>query len=354
MDISVAVLDPAVDAPCSALADRFICGGLDDPRAIARLVGCSQVTTYEIEHIDAAALQQLQCEGHRLVPDPRVLAVVQDKLEQRQLFARAGLPGPRFSGCTPADEAAPADFGFPCVQKARRGGYDGRGVVILRGISDQRIDRPSLLEQYVSIKRELAVLVVRAADGGMVSYQPAEMKFDPYSNICTHVIAPADLEPGIRAEAVRIAEAAVEALGGVGVHGVELFQTRDGRVLLNEVAPRPHNSGHYTIEACVTSQFEQHLRTVLGLPPGAVETLAAGVMVNLLGAPGFSGRTVVEGVRGALALPGVALHIYGKRHCVAGRKMGHLTAVAAGADAAMQHAQSAAASLVIRGENRVA
>ncbi len=349
MDISVAVLDPAADAPCAPLADRFICGSFDDPDAIAALVACSEVITYEIEHIDAAALQRLQRAGHRLVPDARVLALVQDKLAQRRLFEEAGLPGPRYCEFSAHDEAALVDFGLPAVQKARRGGYDGRGVAVLRSSTEPRIDRPSLLEELVEIERELAVLVVRGAGGAVVSYQPVEMIFDTRSNICTHVVAPAELDPGLAAEAVRIAETAVETLGGVGVHGVELFLARDGRMLLNEIAPRPHNSGHYTIEACVTSQFEQHLRAVLGFPLGSSEALAPAVMVNLLGKSGCIGATVVEGSAEALAVPGVSLHLYGKRQCVGGRKMGHITAVARDAGRAMQRAQTAASLLTIRG-----
>lgn len=353
MDISVAVLDPAPDAPCASLADRFINGPLTDSRSIAQLVETSRVTTYEIEHIDVTALRRLSEAGHRIVPSPDVLAVVQDKLAQRELFARAGLPGPRFAAFDPDDQDGLTRFGLPAVQKLRRGGYDGRGVAILRDVNQRRLAGPSLLEELVDIRTELAVLVVRGADGTVASYDPVEMVFDPAANICTHVLAPAAIDPAVAAEAVRVAEAAVEALQGVGVHGVELFLDSRARILVNEVAPRPHNSGHYTIEACVTSQFEQHLRAVLGLPLGSCETLAASAMINLLGAPGHRGRTVVEGLERALAFPGVSVHLYGKRNCVGGRKMGHVTAVAAQAAVAVERAHAAAESLIVRGEENV-
>ncbi len=353
MDITVAVLDPAVDAPCAALADRFITGPLTDADAIAQLVEASRVTTYEIEHIDVASLRRLNEAGHHILPSPDVLAVVQDKLVQRELFAHAGLPGPRFVAFDPEDHSCLTRFGLPAVQKVRRGGYDGRGVAILRDAEQERIPGPSLLEELVDIRTELAVLVVRGIDGTTVSYDPVEMVFDPAANICTHVLAPAEIDAAMTREAVRVAEAAVEALGGVGVHGVELFLDSRDRILVNEIAPRPHNSGHYTIEACVTSQFEQHLRAVLGLPLGSCETLAAAAMINLLGAHGYRGATVVEGLERALALSGVSLHLYGKRTCVAGRKMGHITAVAADPTVAVERAQAAAAALIVRGEDRV-
>lgn len=353
MDMSVAVLDPASDAPCATLADRFLAGPLTDAGAIEALVESSRVTTYEIEHIDVPTLRRLSDAGHRILPVPEVLAVVQDKLAQRELFARAGLPGPRFASFDPDDSESLTRFGLPAVQKVRRGGYDGRGVAILRDVTQERIPGPSLLEELVDIRAEIAVLVVRGTDGAVVSYDPVQMVFDSVANICTHVMAPAAIDASLAREAVRVAEAAVEALDGVGVHGVELFLDSRDRILVNEVAPRPHNSGHYTIEACVTSQFEQHLRAVLELPLGSSETLAPSAMINVLGAPGYRGATVVEGLDRALQLPGVSVHLYGKRSCVGGRKMGHVTAVAVDAARAVERAQAAAAALIVRGEDSV-
>ena len=355
----MAVLDPAADAPCATICDCLIRGSLNDPHSIERLVRSCEVTTYEIEHIHSDTLQRLADEGLRLLPEPRVLAVVQDKLEQRRLFDRAGIPGPRWTalgvdesrvGPGNGESAVVSAFGLPAVQKLRRGGYDGRGVRILRGPTDALLVGDIILEELVSIEAEIAVLVARGLDGRLVCYHAVEMVFDPVANICTHVIAPARISPDVAVEAQRIAVAAVESLGGVGVHGVELFVATDGRVLLNEVAPRPHNSGHYTIDACITSQFGQHLRAVTGLPLGSPQALSPAVMVNLLGASGSSGSTVVDGVGEALSVPGVALHLYGKRSCSPGRKMGHLTAIAPTVDAAREAADRAAAALTIRGD----
>ncbi|TVR03011.1 MAG: 5-(carboxyamino)imidazole ribonucleotide synthase [Spirochaetaceae bacterium] len=359
LDLRVAVLDPDPEAPCASLADRFWCGGLDDPSAIARLVDECAVTTWEIEHINVDAVAGRVERGAVVRPDPNVLRIVQDKAAQRRRFSEAGLPGPRWCEFSPEgdahlQEALLIAFGLPAVQKLRRGGYDGRGVTTLRAADTPRLPGPSILEELVEIEYELAVLVARALDGSTVCYDPVQMRFDPVRNICTHVIAaPSELSPvapEIAREARRIAEAAVTALDGVGIFGVELFVEKGspGRVLLNEVAPRPHNSGHYTIDACATSQFAQHLRAVLGLPLGSPEIFCPAVMVNLLG-EGKPGPVAVDGLDRALSLPGVTVHLYGKRRSAPGRKMGHLTAIGATVAEALDRADRAAGCIQIHG-----
>jgi 5-(carboxyamino)imidazole ribonucleotide synthase len=242
------------------------------------------------------------------------------------------------------------------VQKARTGGYDGRGVVLLRSARDLAKALPgdparrkgSFFEAAVDFEKELGVMVARGLSGQVVVYPVTEMVFDPELNICTSVIAPARLDKAVELRVVTVAVAVVEALGGVGVFGVELFLTRGGEIVVNETAPRPHNSGHYTMEACRTCQFENHLRAVAGLPLGAPGFHSPAVMVNLLG-QGASGRTRVEGLDEALAVPGFSLHLYGKADSRPGRKMGHFTVTAETLPLALERAQSVEQALRVSG-----
>ena len=347
------VLDPDPGAGAVPLADRVLTGSLYDRASLTELVEACEVTTYDIEHCDTAVLAELEARGHAILPSPRLLQVIQDKVLQKQAYLGAGLPVASF-----VDEAledlTPLDF--PVVQKARTGGYDGRGVVLLRSASDLAKALPgdparregSFLEAAVDFEKELGVMVARSASGQVVVYPVTEMVFDPKLNICTTVIAPARLERVVEARAVSVAVAVVEALGGVGVFGVELFLTRDRQVVVNETAPRPHNSGHYTMEACRTCQFENHLRAVAGLPLGAPGFHSPAVMVNLLG-QGEPGPTRVEGLDEALAVPGFSLHLYGKAVCRPGRKMGHFTVTAESLPLALERARAVELSLTVSG-----
>jgi 5-(carboxyamino)imidazole ribonucleotide synthase len=325
------VLDPDAHAGAVPLADRVVTGGLYDPKALESLVTSCDVTTYDIEHCDTAALAKLEDAGHVILPSPRLLQTVQDKVLQKERYLAAGLPVAPFVDKAVAD-LLPADF--PVVQKARTGGYDGRGVVLLRTPADAAKALPgdtvrrdgSYLEACVPYVKELGIMVARDRDGSTAVYPVTEMVFDPELNICTSVIAPAALAPEIEKRARDTAVAVVEALDGVGVFGVELFLTADGRVIVNETAPRPHNSGHYTMEACSVCQFENHLRAVTGLPLGDPGFHTPAVMVNLLGQG--TGPTHIEGLDEALSVPGFSLHLYGKTECRPGRKMGHFTVTA--------------------------
>lgn len=319
------VLDPSENSSAGQLADREVVGSFHDRDALARLAAGCDFLTYDIEHIDTGALLELEAAGHRIHPAPHLLGVIQDKLAQRRFFAEAGVPQPRFVAADTPDEETRADFGYPLVQKLRRGGYDGRGVAVLHDPDDEPLSGPSLLEELVPIRMELAVMVARGQDGDLRAYPPVEMEFDARTNILDFLVAPARVEPRVAAAARDIAVDAVRALGGVGIFGVELFLDRDDRILLNEVAPRPHNSGHYTFEACVTSQFEQHLRAVVGLPLGSTEQMRPAVTLNLLGEPDAAGRPRLLGLEEALAIDGVSVHVYGKAETRPHRKMGHVT-----------------------------
>jgi 5-(carboxyamino)imidazole ribonucleotide synthase len=327
LGLAVVVLDPAPDAPAFRLADRCIIGSLTDPIKLAELVSQCDVATYDIEHIDTASIMALAKAGAEILPSPRVLDIIQDKLTQKEVLASHGLAVPAFQAVEHPDAAVFAAFGYPLVQKARRGGYDGRGVVVLRGPEDfsKALPVPSTIERFVDIAQELAVMVARGRDGSTAVYPVVAMEFDARANILDLLLAPAPILPELAQRAADLALQAVLSLEGVGIFGVELLLDRQGQLWVNELAPRPHNSGHYTIEACITCQYEQHLRAILGWPLGSPALKMPAAMVNLLGAPGESGRPELRGLQAALAISGVSVHVYGKSQTRPFRKMGHVT-----------------------------
>ena len=349
LGITFTVLDPDPRAPAGPLADTFIRGGLYDREALGKAAESSDVLTYDIEHIDTDSLARLEDEGRRIYPSPACLASIQDKLEQKRLLRHAGIPVPDFEPLPALGPGSPhftPPFPPPWVQKARTGGYDGRGVFVVRSEADMAdlISGETMAEELVEIRKELAVMVVRGPDGAAAVYPVTEMVFDPEANICTRVVAPADIPETLRHRAEEIAFETARALGIVGAAGIELFLDGRDRILVNEAAPRPHNSGHYTIEACATSQFEQHIRAVSGLPLGSTELYRPAVMLNLLGAsPGDTsaagtGPPVIEGLDELLGIPGASLHFYGKAVCRPGRKMGHITVTAPSPEEALEKA----------------
>ena len=345
-----ASLDSA-DAPARALSDTFIEGSLKDAAALERLAASCDLMTYEIEHINTDALDDLYARGKAMHPSPSVLRVIQDKLSQKELFAKKGIPTAPFFAEEDPDTADFSSRQFPLVQKTRRGGYDGRGVRVLANSWDKRIPAPSLFEQMVDIDKELAVMVARGTDGSLSVFPVTEMAFNPDHNICDTVIAPARIDEKTAAAAREISVSVVEALGGSGIFGVELFLDKQGRVLLNEVAPRPHNSGHYTMEACPVCQFEQHVRAVTGLPLASAPLLRPAVMMNVLGQPGSAGPVRIQGYEEALNVPGLSLHLYGKTESRPFRKMGHFTVTGATLEEALEKAEHARAVLKIGGSD---
>lgn len=369
-----AVLSPDFPSPGADLADEVVIGDLSDPEAVLDLGGRVDVVSYEIEHVRVDALKELEARGIPVLPGSAVLERIQDKGLQKRLWDEAGLAQAPWvdlpddlSGLPPADRAealrsrAARVGGFPVVQKLRRGGYDGRGVRVLSGPSDEPLPGPGFLEARVDFSKELAVVVVRAPGSEPAAYPCVEMVFDPAANLCDSVRAPADEPPEVLESALRAALRCVEALdraahaaspggaGAVGVFAVELFLSRDGRILVNEAAPRPHNSGHFTQDACAASQFEQYFRILAGLPPASTEQYRPARMLNILGAPGASGVPEYEGLAEALAVPGVTVHLYGKREVRPWRKMGHLTAVADTPEEAARRAEAARSRLRVLG-----
>lgn len=345
----VAILERESASPAARMAAREVVGGWVDHERLRELAQGALVVTLENEFVDAPSLTWLAEQGVPVFPTGQMLATVQDKLAQKRFMRAAGVPVPAFADVTaPEDIArAAAEWGWPVVLKARRNGYDGYGNATLRSPDDvpaafEKLgwpERELLVEAWVPFERELAVMVARGRDGECVVYPVVETI--QRNHICHVVRAPAQVTPEVAAQAAAIALRAVEAINGIGVFGVELFETSAGEVLYNEIAPRPHNSGHYTIEGCVTSQFENHLRAVLGLPLGSAEmTAPAAVMVNLLGTR--NGPARAEGLARALAVPGAHVHIYGKLASRLGRKMGHVTALGATVAEAETRARAAA------------
>ncbi|MCU0352126.1 MAG: 5-(carboxyamino)imidazole ribonucleotide synthase [Cytophagales bacterium] len=327
LNTHICVMDGDADAPCRHLAHEFVHGSLSDFEAVYRFGKTVDVLTIEIEHVNVDALDQLQAEGVKVYPQPGVIRVIQDKREQKQFYQKHGIPTADFILTDNANAVAAHVGFFPAFQKLGKHGYDGRGVQRMVTAADlpKAFAEPSLLEKAVDFEKEIAVIVARTVGGDMSTFPVVELVFHPVHNLVEYLFAPANIPVAIEQEARRVACLVAEKLGIVGLLAVEMFLTKDGQVLVNESAPRPHNSGHHTIRANHTSQFEQHLRAILGLPLGSTDTLSLAAMVNLLGEPGHSGEAYYEGMNQVLQTPGVYPHLYGKRFTKPFRKMGHVT-----------------------------
>jgi len=325
MGFYVAILDPTPNSPAAQVADEEIVADFYNKKRLREIVLKSDVTTYDIEHIDTEVLKELLKEGNKIYPSPYLLEVIQNKLREKEVLSKGGIPVSRYEKVESLTSFA--KFGYPVVQKAEKGGYDGRGVVVLKGKNDlgKIIKTDSFVEEFIDFEKELAVMVARNTQGKIRSYPVVEMVFDERANICDMVIAPARVKKEIEEQAKKIAIKSIELLDGVGIFGIEMFLTKDSRILVNEIAPRPHNSGHYTIEACATCQFEQHIRAITDLPLGSTRLLSPAVMINLLGEEGYQGQPIIEGLSEALSIPGLSFHLYGKKETRSFRKMGHVT-----------------------------
>lgn len=349
------VLDPVQGSPAGQVAGHQIVGDYSDPAMLRELAESCDLITFELENIETETLSRLEAEGHRIYPSPGLLAVIQDKYRQKCFLRDAGIPTSEFIDAPAPDAAAFAAFGYPLVQKARRGGYDGRGVVVMPDASTfaKHLPLPGYLERFVVAEKELAVMVARNVDGESRAYPAVEMRFRDEDNVLDFLVAPASVAPDVARRAEALALRTVEAMQGVGVFGIEMFMTGGGELLVNEVAPRTHNSGHHTIEACVTDQFEQHLRAILGLPLGDTRQLSPAAMVNLLGEPGYQGRPLISGLAAVLAIPGVCVHIYGKAVTKPGRKMGHVTVIDDSVEAACDKATRVKSLIRILGDKQI-
>lgn len=323
MGFYVTILDPVANCPANNVADSQIIGSLYDPEKLMDLAKVSDVLTYDIEHIDIRTLHQLVDAGYAIYPSPKVLAIIQDKLKQKQLFQQYNIPTAKFEAVDKL--SSKYLIKLPFVQKARMGGYDGKGVVVLKDNIVNALQIPSIIEEVIDFDKELAIIIARSINGETACYPVVEMVFDDNTNICDIVVAPAQISTEIDYKARTIALQAIEAIDGIGIFGVEMFLTHDGQVLINEIAPRPHNSGHYTIEACITSQFEQLIRIISDLPLGITDLLKPSVMLNLLGEKNYRGTPIITGLEETLAISGLTLHWYNKETTHPFRKMGHIT-----------------------------
>jgi 5-(carboxyamino)imidazole ribonucleotide synthase len=325
-DLHLSIMDSSPDAPCEPYCHNFVVGDLNDFDAVyafGRQVG---LLTIEIEEVNVGALRKLEDEGILVSPSPEIIAVIQDKGNQKEFLRRHRIPTAGYASIEGADALRKFNSFFPAIQKLRRTGYDGRGVVRIDSAAElsKGFTKPSIIEELIDIDKELSVIVARSRTGEIKVYPSVEMVFHE-ANLIDYLVAPAAIPPRVEKEAEELAVTVAEKLGIVGLAAVEMFLSRDGKVLVNEIAPRPHNSGHHTIEANVTSQYEQHLRAIIGLPLGSTETLSPAVMVNLLGEPGYDGPAAYEGLRETLAVAGANVHIYGKKSTRPHRKMGHVT-----------------------------
>jgi len=327
LDLRIEVMDPSSDAPCVNFTHRFIKGDINDADAVFEFGKSLDALTIEIEHVSVDGLRRLEAAGVRVIPKPDHIALIQDKALQKQFFADNDIPTAAFT--VVESDGDVSQMGFPIVQKLRTGGYDGRGVQVLKTLeeaSEKRFNEPSIIERAIDIEKELSVIIARNSDGETSVYPIVEAVFDPEANLVSSLISPANVNKRLREEAKKLALKVVEKMDFVGLMAIELFLDHDGALLVNEVAPRTHNSGHHTIEANKTSQFGQHLRTVANLPLGSVEEIqpAAG-MINLLGASDAFGTPLYEGLKTALGMSGVYPHLYGKSVVKPFRKMGHVT-----------------------------
>jgi 5-(carboxyamino)imidazole ribonucleotide synthase len=323
------VLDNDAQAPCSTLAAEFVKGSLQDETTILNFAQDCDLITIEIENVNVEALKKLAAQGKTVYPQPEVIELIQDKRKQKLFYKAHQIPTAEFYLTDKqADLHQHINF-LPAVHKLGKDGYDGKGVQKINTSADlhKGFDAPSVLEKMIPFEKEIAVIVARNPKGEMQSFPVVEMVFEPVQNLVEYLFAPANISATAAQKATAIAEKIVEKLGIVGILAVEMFLLPDGEILVNEVAPRPHNSGHHTIEANFTSQYQQHLRAILNLPLGDTSTRTPAAMLNVLGAAGYEGKAYYEGLHTVLAVSGVYVHLYGKSTTKPFRKMGHVTIV---------------------------
>ncbi|WP_430427718.1 5-(carboxyamino)imidazole ribonucleotide synthase [Maribacter litoralis] len=332
-DIYTKVLDASPDAPSSMSCNEFVQGSLLDYDTVYNFGKDVDILTIEIENVNLDALEKLEDEGVKVYPQPKALRIIQNKAKQKLFYVDNDIPTAdfqRFAYLSEIeDSVANGGLKFPFVWKVAQFGYDGQGVKVVRSLADLE-GLPTgecIAETMIPFKNELAVIVSRNAEGEIKTYPVVEMEFHPEANQVEYVICPARIDNKVAEKARALALKVANKIGLTGLLAVEMFQTEDDQILVNEVAPRPHNSGHYSIEASYTNQFEQHIRSILGLPLGRTDSKVAGIMVNLVGAEGHTGNVVYKNINEILAMEGVTPHIYGKAQTRPFRKMGHVTIV---------------------------
>ena len=340
LNLYTLILDPDPDAPCKSLCNEFVEGSFADYDAVYAFGKKCDIVTIEIEHVNTGALRQLQQEGVKVYPEPEVIKIIQDKGLQKEFYRQHQIPTADFRLLQDRTELNQHINFLPAFQKLRTLGYDGRGVRKISSPADfeKGFEGPSVLEKLVDYEKELAVIVARNQNGEVTCFPVVELVFHPVHNLVDYLFSPANITSDLEERAQEIAKQVITAFNMVGLLAVEMFLTKDGQILVNEVAPRPHNSGHHTFKANHTSQFEQHLRAILNLPLGNTQLHSAAIMLNLLGEPGFSGEAKYEGLHETLSISGVTIHLYGKKYTRPARKMGHVTITAATVQEATQKA----------------
>lgn len=334
MDYYFAILDPAKGCPAHSIADRHIVAGFDDIEAIKELAGDVDVVTYEFEHISLLALRELEAMGHKVYPSSETLSHIQNKYDQKLWLRDRNIPVPDFIKINSLDELLRAHerYGYPFILKTCTGGYDGKGNAVIKNAGDEEKayeelgggSLPLMVEEWVPFEKEVSILACRSINMELSIFPVAENVHK--DSILDETTVPAKISREFNDEAFRIAKECVEAFDAYGMLCIELFVCKDGRVLVNELAPRPHNSGHYTIEGCYTSQYEQHIRAILGLPLGNTGLIRPTAMKNIIGQR--SSKAELKGLDKAYGHKNVKVHIYGKETVSKGRKMGHITATA--------------------------
>ena len=327
--LDLAFIDPDSNAPCREISSRFFKGDFKDFETVYSFGKTRDILTIEIEHVNVEALKQLEEEGVKVFPQPNIIKTIQDKGLQKIFYKENNIPTSDFYLIEGKEEILAFEGEFPFMQKMRKGGYDGQGVTPIRSKNDleKAFEVPSVLEKMVDFEKELSVIVSRNENGEVKSFPCVECEFNPEANLVEFLFSPATISNETEEKAQKIARTVIEKLEMVGILAVELFLTKDGDVLVNEIAPRPHNSGHQTIEGNYESQYGQLLRCLLNLPLGNTAIKRPSVMVNLLGEKGYTGKAIYDGIEKALAHPGVNLHLYGKSQTKPFRKMGHATIV---------------------------
>lgn len=333
MALDIALMDKSVEMPAGKISKNYFIGDFtnyDDVLAFGR---DKDIITIEIENINVEALKELEKGGKTVYPQADIIELIQDKGLQKDFYKNHKFPASNYkkynSKFDLERDLLEGAVVFPFVQKMRKGGYDGRGVQIIRNQRDMfdSFSSDFIIESLVKIKKEISVVTCRSADGEIVTYDPVEMVFDPQNHILLYQIGPAEISEQISNEAMEMASCLSEQLGIVGLLAIEMFITTDDQILINECAPRPHNSGHHSIEACHTSQYENQLRALLHLPLGSTKTIINSILYNVLGEEGFTGPVIFNGLKDILAIEGVNVHIYGKEETKPFRKMGHITII---------------------------
>jgi 5-(carboxyamino)imidazole ribonucleotide synthase len=357
MGFYVIILDPTKKCPAHSIADQHLVADFDDREAIRKLAEKSDLITYEFEHIDVEVLKELESEGNKIYPTARSLEIIQNKYHQKNVLKQDQIAVPEFKKVSSPDDIKETaqEFGYPLMLKSCTGGYDGKGNALIgseaeveRAFQELGAEKSKLMiEKYIPFKKEISIIAARGLNGEMNVYPIGENEHQ--NNILFETKVPADISNKLKKEAEEFAKEVLEVFEGIGIFCVEMFVTEDNQLLVNEIAPRPHNSGHYSIEGCVTSQFEQHIRAITALPLGDTTLVRPAVMRNILGS-GKEGKAEVVGLDSALAVEGVKVHIYQKTISRPGRKMGHLTVTADSLDQASELALEASRLIEIKGE----